>query len=685
PAPSAPAERALPRAAAEDLLAGASADRWVERCRKGDANRAGAIESEEKFKADDATEELRARDQRFLSESDFADSEGEEETSASAAEVEEEDEDALGLRMEGDTDFGGDGLLWEYLAEASEYALGATRRTLGYAEKLLPPQSRLADKGGAVSDGAKSSAGLAPRLGDLERRLRAFAHYRALDPSLSFETFAARDLRVPPPAIGDEGLGAEGFRRRYGVHPFVETRLDRFSTFGMDVDTASWSLAVAHLRAGKLPPPKAVRVEEFVNSFGEDIPVDPEEVFAFAAEGGPSPFGEGLDLLKIAVKARELREGERKDAVLTFLIDTSGSMAAALSSGIEKEPSGRASRKAVEGASRLEAVQGALAALLESLSSEDRVQIVAYATTPYLVLPLTPAREAERIVGAVRSIQPSGATNLEAGLDLAYRVADEAFNPRAVNRVILASDGAANLGARDPEEILKRVEVFARRGIYLSALGFGLGKYDDAMLETLADRGNGNYAHVDSPERAREILRANLPRTLQVLAADAKIQVEFDPEVVTHYRLLGYENRDIRDEDFRNDKVDAGEVGPGSTVTVLYEIRRKAAATGNLGRIFVRYRDVGTGRVEERDYPLSPGVLATRLEETTDRFRFVASVAELAELLRGSYWARDGSYAKVLEVLGGLSPEFRATAAWREVAEAALRAQALTVRELAGR
>lgn len=521
-----------------------------------------------------------------------------------------------------------------------------------------------------------------PRLGDLERRLRAFAHYRALDPSLSFETFAARELRVPPPAAGDEGLGAEEFRRRYGVHPFVETRLDRFSTFGMDVDTASWSLAAAHLRAGKLPPPKAIRVEEFVNSFGEDIPVDPEEVFAFAAEGGPSPFGEGLDLLKIAVKARDLREGERKGAVLTFLIDSSGSMAAALSSGLEEEPSGGVSRKAVEGTSRIEAVQGALAALVGSLSSEDRVQIVAYATTPYLVLPLTPAREAERIVGAVRSIQPSGATNLEAGLDLAYRVADEAFDPRAVNRVILASDGAANLGSRNPEEILKRVEVFARRGIYLSALGFGLGKYDDAMLETLADRGNGNYAHVDTPERAQEILRENLPRTLHVLAADAKIQVEFNPDVVTHYRLLGYENRDIRDEDFRNDKVDAGEVGPGSTVTVLYEIRRRPAAAGNLGRIFLRYRDAGTGRVEERDYPLSPGVLATRLEETTDRFRFVASVAELAELLRGSYWARDGSYAKVIEVLGGLSPEFRATPEWREVAGAALRAQALTVRDL---
>jgi Ca-activated chloride channel family protein len=495
---------------------------------------------------------------------------------------------------------------------------------------------------------------------------------------LTPQSFAARELRVPSPTFGDEGLGAAEFRRRYGVNPFVDARTDRFSTFGMDVDTASWSLAVASLRSGKLPQREAVRVEEFVNSFGEEIPVDPQEVFAFAAEGGPSPYGEGLDLLKITVKARDLREGERKDAVLTFVLDASGSMAAALSS---KEDG----KLALEGASRLEVVRGALRTLVESLSPEDRVQIVAYSTNPYLVLPLTPAREAARILGAVASIEPSGATNLEAGLDLAYRVADEAFSPRAVNRVVLCSDGVANLGARGPEEILKKVEVFARRGIYLSAVGFGLGKYDDAMLETLADRGNGKYDHVDSPQRAEDIFRENLPTTLQVLAADAKIQVEFDPEVVSHYRLLGYENRDIRDEDFRNDKVDAAEVGPGSTVTVLYEIRRRSTAAGDLGRIFVRYRDVGTQRVEERSYPLSAGVLATGLAETTDRFRFVASVAELAELLRESYWSRDGSYGKVLEVLRTLGPELRSSPQWREVAEAAFRAQMLTVKALAER
>lgn len=546
----------------------------------------------------------------------------------------------------------------------------------------IPLLEAAAERGERVLWGAArgwgESQGASLDLSRLERRLRAYGYYRTLDPGLSLKSFEARELPVPAPVVGDEGLGEAGFRERYGVGPFVDARKDRFSTIGMDVDTASWTLARGSLRAGRLPPREAVRVEECVNAFGEEVPSDPEEVFAFSAEGGPSPFGEGLDLLKIAVKARDLREGERKDAVLTFLVDASGSMAASPTGGSEGQ-------LVVEGASRLEVVRGALGALVRALAPEDRVQIVAYSTHPYLVLPLTPARESARILGAVGSLEPSGATNLESGLDLAYRVADEAFNPRAVNRVVLCSDGVANLGARGPEEILRRVEVFARRGIYLWAVGFGLEKYDDGMLETLADRGNGKYDHVDDPARARELFQRIIPSTLQVLAADAKIQAEFDPEVVSHYRLLGYENRDIRDEDFRNDKVDAGEVGPGNTVTVLYEILRRPRAAGDLGRIFVRYRDVGTSRVEERSYPISAGVLATRLGETTDRFRFIASVAELAELLRGSYWSRDGSYARVLEVLGGLSPGFRATEQWREVAELALRAQMLTLRTLAER
>jgi Ca-activated chloride channel family protein len=330
--------------------------------------------------------------------------------------------------------------------------------------------------------------------------------------------------------------------------------------------------------------------------------------------------------------------------------------------------------------SRLELVRAALRTLLGALDSQDRVGIVAYATHPYLVLPHTPARERGRILAAVESLRPSGATNVEAGLDLAYRLADEVFDPKALNRILLLSDGVANVGARGPEEILQKVQVFAQRGIFLSCVGVGLGaKYNDAMMETLAKRANGNYSHLDSPQEAQKVFVEELPSTLHVLAKDAKIQVELDPEVVSHYRLLGYEVRTIRDEDFRNDAVDAGEVGPGSTVTVLYELRRHPQGRGDLGKVYLRYRDAETERVVERNYPLKQGVLATRLEDTTDELRFVASLAESAELLRDGYWARDGSWAKVLEVLRGLSPTFQAQPQFRELLELALRAQALSL------
>jgi Ca-activated chloride channel family protein len=435
------------------------------------------------------------------------------------------------------------------------------------------------------------------------------------------------------------------------------------------VDKASYTLARNTLSAGKLPDPKTIRVEEFINYFPEEAPADPERVFSVFSEGGPSPFGEGLELLKISVKARDLRPGERKDAVLTFAVDTSGSMATPA-----QMKSGETSSQ-----TRLKLVRESLGALVRALGPDDRVGIVAYSSQPYLVLPHTAARESERILGAIESLAPSGPTNVEAGLDLAYRVADEVFQPKAVNRVILCSDGVANAGARGPEEILKKVRVYAGRGIFLSCVGVGMGRYNDSLLETLADKGNGNYAYVDSTAEAEKIFRETLPATLQVLAQDAKIQVDFNADVVSHYRLLGYENRDIADKDFRNDKVDAGEVGPGSTVTVLYEIRRKASTAGDLGRIYLRYRDTGTGRVDEANYPLSPGVLATSLGGTSDAFRFTACVAELAELLRSSYWSRDGSYGSLLSMLYTVSPEYRARPQWREVEQLVRRALELTL------
>ena len=493
----------------------------------------------------------------------------------------------------------------------------------------------------------------------IERQARVHSYFQKLDQNVTVDQVSR--LEVPPPAVGDEGLGQEAFCARYGVNPFVQSVLDNQSTFAMDVDTASFTRARNTLKAGKLPKTDGVRVEEFVNYFRQDYPAAPDTVFSVFSEGGPSPFGTGVELLKITVKARELRKGERKDSVLTLCIDTSGSMF------IDK---------------RLQLVKNALSTLLDGLRPEDQVAIVAYNAQAYLAIPHTSAREKERLLGAIDSLSPGGASNVEAGLELAYRVADDVFQPRSLNRILLLSDGVATVGARGPEKILEKVKVYARRGIFLSSVGFGRQRYNDAMMERLSNEGNGRYDFVSSVNEARRIFAQNLPATLQVLAQDAKIQVEFEPSIVASYRLLGYENRAIKDHQFRDDKVDAGEVGPGTTVTALYEILRRPNAHGTLGRIFVRYRDTGTGRVDELNFPLAASAVKPSLEATSDLFRFIACAAETAELLRKSYWARDGSYSKVLKTLDGLSPAFRTEGQWTELHGVVRQARHLTIQQL---
>ncbi len=508
-----------------------------------------------------------------------------------------------------------------------------------------------------------------------EPLLRNYAYYRVFDPALQLEQFTKRQLPVPPPSLDNEHLSREEFRGKFGSNPFMLTRDDRLSTFGMDVDTAPYTYTRNAIFSGTLPKPEFVRVEGFVNYFRQPCASNPDTPFSVFCEGGPSPFGRGLELVKITVKARELKQGERKNAVLTFAVDTSGSMADSVASNIP--PSQRKFR-----GDHLELVRRSLAILVQSLSPDDRIGIVAYSTQPCLVLPHTACRNRDRILGAIDSLRAGGGTNVEAGLELAYRIADEVFDHRAMNRVILCSDGAANMGAQDPEAVLKKISIFADRGIYLTSVGFGMGRYDGLMLETLADNVNGNHAYVDSEREARKLFFEHLFSTLQVLAKDAKIQVDFNPEAVERYRLLGYEKRDIRDEDFRNDTIDAGEVGPGTTVTVLYEIKRTPHPKGDLGKIFIRFKNTGTGRVDELNYPLQPGVLTTDFQGTSDWFKFIACTAETAELLKGSYWARNGSFAGVASVLNTIHPQWRRNEAWGELFELVNRAQILTVKQL---
>ncbi|MEA3339370.1 MAG: von Willebrand factor type A domain-containing protein, partial [Chloroflexota bacterium] len=386
---------------------------------------------------------------------------------------------------------------------------------------------------------------------------------------------------VPP---NDEPY-ADMFFEDYGVNPFIDTEDDHFSTFAVDVDTGSYTLMRRYVNDGHLPPDESVRVEEYVNYFeqGYEPPLDIEREGAFAIhlEGAPSLYGsERHYLVRVGLKGYEIPPEERKDAVLTFVIDVSGSM---------------------DMENRLELVKQSLRLLVEELRPSDKIGIAVYGSQGHAILEHAPVAEADYILRAIDRLQPEGSTNAEEGLLIGYQMAAQAFDPQAINRVILCSDGVANVGNTGPDSILEQIRDYAGRGIYLTTVGFGMGNYNDVLMEQLANDGDGFYAYVDTLKEAERIFVRDLTSTLQVIARDAKIQVDFNPSVVRSYRLIGYENRDVADEDFRNDEVDAGEIGVGHSVTALYEIKfnseapeRDAAMT-----FYVRYEDPESGEVIE--------------------------------------------------------------------------------------
>ncbi|HEV8631958.1 MAG TPA: von Willebrand factor type A domain-containing protein [Thermoanaerobaculia bacterium] len=453
------------------------------------------------------------------------------------------------------------------------------------------------------------------------------------------------------------------FFRSYGVNPFVETDEDALSTFGLDVDTGSYTLASAYLRDGHLPPTEAIRVEEFVNAFRYgDAAVDDRADFTLRAEGSPSPFAAGARyrLLRFHLRARTVDPAERPPAILTFVVDVSGSMA--------RED-------------RLGLVKRALALLLDQLRPGDRVGLVVFGSQGRVLLPHT--ADHERLRAAINELEPEGSTNAEEGLRLAYDLAAQARREGAINRVILCSDGVANVGATGPDSILARISEEAKRGIELTTVGFGMGNYNDVLMEQLADRGNGHYAYVDRIDEARRVFVEDLTGTLQTIAADAKVQVEFNPRVVERWRLLGYENRDIEDERFRDDRVDAGEIGAGHEVTALYEVKlRPLLRRGGpvVATLRLRYRPVGAngpGPVVETAHELRARDIARSWEKASPGLRLAAVVAELAEVLKKSYWARGSTLAEVARRAQAATADFPGDQRVGELAELAARAAAL--------
>lgn len=417
----------------------------------------------------------------------------------------------------------------------------------------------------------------------------------------------------PPPAQATPS--ATNFED-YGVNPFVMTNVDNLSTFSLDVDTGSFALARRWLDDNLMPPADAVRVEEFVNYFEQGYSIPRDAAFAVYADGAPSPFhNDGTVFVRIGVQGYDVAEADRKAAALTFVIDVSGSMA--------------------EG-NRLGIVQEALHTLVNRLRPDDTVAIVAYNTSARIILNPTPASQRNEILDAIYELSPGGSTNLEEGLLLGYQLANQAYQPGGINRVILASDGVANVGNTTADAILEQSRSYAEAGIYLTSIGVGLGNYNDVMLEQLADKGEGNYYYVDTLEEAETVFVDNLTSTLQVIALDAKIQVEFDPQVVAQYRLIGYENRAIADEDFRNDEVDAAEFGAGHTAAAIYAIQLHPGVQGRIATVNLRWQDPDSRQISEISGQFTTDNLATSFDAASPYLQLSILVAEFAELLRQS-------------------------------------------------
>lgn len=456
---------------------------------------------------------------------------------------------------------------------------------------------------------------------------------------------------------GDEPY--DMFFEDYGVNPSVDTDDDRLSTFALDVDTGSYTIMRNYINDGHLPPPESVRVEEYVNYFEQGYPnPSSHQAFGITLDGASSPFAqsERYDIMRVGIKGYEVPEWEREAVALTFVIDISGSM---------------------DMDNRLGLVKRSLEILVEGLRSTDQVGIVAYGSDARVVLEPTPASAKGRILEAIYSLQIEGATNAEAGLRLGYRLAMQGYNPKGINRVTLCSDGVANVGQTEADAILSEVRGYVEEGVTLATFGFGMDNYNDTLMEQLADNGNGFYAYVDDLDEARRLFVDDLTGTLQTIAMDAKVQVDFNPQVVSRYRLVGFENRVVADDDFRDDKVDAGEIGAGHEVTALYEIKLSRETYGRIATVYLRWRDPDTRQVVEMSRDFYTTDLVRDFHKADPYFQRAVVVAEYAEILRESYWAEGSSLGAVYEEAQRISEYLYQDEAMREFVELVQRARRL--------
>jgi Ca-activated chloride channel family protein len=407
-----------------------------------------------------------------------------------------------------------------------------------------------------------------------------------------------------------------------GTNPYVDTTQDQLSTFGLDVDTASYTVARNYISQGMRPNSDSVRPEEWVNYFDQGYGAPETGTFAIHTDGGPNPFLSPNEvLLRVGVKARDAYSGRRPAAALTFVIDVSGSMG---------------------GEGRLDMVKQSLALLASQLRSDDRLAIVAFSTDARTVLESTSGSDRGAILSALARLQPENSTNTEAGLRLGYELERRQFIKGGIDRVILATDGVANEGNTDPNVMLDEVGAGTSSDIQMVAVGVGTGNYNDALLEQLADKGEGYYAFIDNIDEARRVFVDRLMTTLDTVAVDAKAQIDFDPQVVAGYRLIGYEDRAVPDQSFRSSSTTGDAIGAGHQVTALYALylRQGWEGPGNarIATVTLRWTDPISHRATEMSQDFYRADLATSFGSADPHFKLDSLVAATAEVLRNSPW-----------------------------------------------
>lgn len=458
------------------------------------------------------------------------------------------------------------------------------------------------------------------------------------------------DFKIAP-AIG---LPPQSIKNRENYaniddNPIKQVAVNPVSTFSVDVDSGAYANVRRFLNRGQLPHPNAVRAEELINYFDYDYAPSRslDTPFALHTEIAPTPWNKHTHLLHIGIKGYQPKRNELPPANLVFLLDVSGSM---------------------DSPDKLGLLKSSLKMLTKQMRKKDKVAIVVYAGASGEVLKPTAGHQTAKITRAFNQLRAGGSTNGGAGIQLAYDLAQQSFVKDGVNRVILATDGDFNVGTTDFDALKKMVADKRKTGIALTTLGFGTGNYNDHLMEQLADAGDGNYAYIDTLNEARKVLVDELNATLLTIAKDVKIQIEFNPSLVAEYRLIGYENRQLKREDFNNDKVDAGDIGAGHTVTALYEIsltnsqgkrfdplrygKKTQPKNNNNELAFLRLRYKRPNETSSRliEKPLMQSDIKSNISNTSNSYQFSASVAVFAQLLRDGKYIENFSYADVINL-----------------------------------